>query len=419
MKAVIKPSKATGIAAAPPSKSMAHRMLICAGLSEGESTVKGIAPSQDVLATLDCLEALGAEYKYENETVVIRGADLQNVKDGTVLNCRECGSTLRFFIPIALLTGKEIIFTGSETLMKRPLGVYEDMCAEHGFVFKREKRKAAGSAGQNEKAEEIADCIRIQGRLRSGEYRIPGNISSQFISGLLFALPKSGGSSAIAIIPPVESRPYIDMTVQALKEFGVEAVWKDENTLFINAGQKYISKSTAVEGDYSNAAFLEAFNLAGGDVKVGGLKDDSLQGDKIYKALFDQIKSGTPNIDISDCPDLGPVLMAAAALKDGAFFTGTKRLKIKESDRGEAMKQELEKFGIRAEVEEDSITVHKGALRSPMAELDGHNDHRIVMALSVLASVTGGVIDGAQAVNKSFPDFFDKIKKLGIDAELK
>lgn len=400
---------------------MAHRMLICAGLSEGESEVKGIAPSQDVLATLDCLEALGAEYTYENETVIIRGADLNNAKSRTVLNCRECGSTLRFFIPIALLTGKEMIFIGSETLMKRPLSVYEDLCAEQGFVFERGKCRAetAGPAGNDEKMKEAADCIRVRGRLQSGEYHIPGNISSQFISGLLFALPKTGGSSVISLIPPVESRPYIDMTIQALKEFGVGAKWQNKNTLAIKPDQNYISKETSVEGDYSNAAFLEAFNIAGGSVKVEGLNENSLQGDKIYKALFEQINAGTPKIDISDCPDLGPVLMAAAAIKGGATFTGTRRLKIKESDRGEAMKRELEKLGISVEAEDDRITVHKGNLRRPETELDGHNDHRIVMALSVMASLTGGVIDGAQAVRKSFPDFFEKIKALGIDVELK
>ena len=414
MKAVIEPSKANGKVFAPPSKSMAHRMLICAGLSEGESTVHGIAPSQDVLATLDCLKALGAEYTYENETVIIRGADLNNVKSGTVLNCRECGSTLRFFIPIALLTGKETIFVGSETLMNRPLGVYEELCAEKGFIFER-----GGFELESGVVESRRGCILVRGRLQSGEYRIPGDISSQFISGLLFALPLTGGSSVISIIPPVESRPYIDMTIQALKEFGVEAKWRGENTLVIKAGQKYIFRETSVEGDYSNAAFLEAFNLAGGSVKVEGLNENSLQGDKIYKVLFEQIKAGTPKIDISDCPDLGPALMAAAAMKDGAVFTGTRRLKIKESDRGEAMKRELEKFGISVNAEDDRITVYKGKLRRPETELDGHNDHRIVMALSVLSSATGGVLDGAQAVNKSFPDFFEKIKTLGIDVELK
>lgn len=400
MKAIIKPSRAAGVIEAPPSKSMAHRMLICAGLSKGESIVHGIAPSRDVLATLDCLEALGAKYKYENDTVVISGVQLDETQDGTVLNCCECGSTLRFFIPIALLTGKRMDFTGSETLLSRPLGVYEELCKNHGFLFERS-----------------ADKITVCGNLRSGEYEVAGNVSSQFISGLLFALSYAGGSSLIKIIPPVESRPYIDMTLQAINEFGIDANWNDENTLRIAGGAGYSPRETKVEGDYSNAAFFEALNLAGGDVTVTGLKEDSLQGDKIYKELFKKI-GGSDVIDISNCPDLGPILMAAAAMKGETHFTGTKRLRIKESDRGEAMKAELEKFGVKTEIGEDEIIVYGGRLSAPESELSGHNDHRIVMSLSVISSITGGVIEGAQAVNKSFPDFFDKLKKLGIEVSL-
>ena len=400
MKAVIRPSKADGTVQAPPSKSMAHRELICAGLSSGESIIKNISPSQDVLATLDCLKALGADFTYNGDIVKIKGADLSKVIDGSVLSCRECGSTLRFFIPIALLTGKSIKFIGSETLLKRPLSVYEELCAANGFLFER---------GDG--------FINVKGLLGAGEYEIAGNVSSQFISGLLFALPLAAGDSRIRIIPPIESRPYINMTLSALAEFEVNAEWTDNTTLFIKGNQKYSPKNLSVEGDYSNAAFLEALNLAGGSVNVTGLNENSLQGDKVYSELFERLKTGTPEINISDCPDLGPVLMAAASLKNGATFIGTNRLKIKESDRGEAMKCELEKFGIKMDIGDDIITVHKGELKKPKVPLYGHNDHRVVMALSVLATVVGGEIDGAEAVNKSFPDFFDKLKKLGIEVQ--
>ena len=400
MKAIIKASKASGTVQAPPSKSMSHRELICAGLSKGESVIKNIAPSQDVLATLDCLKALGAEFIYEGDTVKIKGADLNNVSDGTVLSCRECGSTLRFFIPIALLTGKVIKFTGSETLLKRPLSVYEELCASKGFSFERGD-----------------EFIKVNGSLGAGDYEVAGNVSSQFISGLLFALPLAEGDSRVRIIPPIESRPYINMTLSAIADFGVIARWEDDTTLYVKGNQEYDPRTLSVEGDYSNAAFFEALNLAGGSVKVTGLNENSLQGDKVYTKLFELIKGETPKIDISNCPDLGPVLMAAAALKNGATFTGTNRLKIKESDRSDAMKRELEKFGIKTDIGDDVITVHAGKLKTPETELCGHNDHRIVMALSVLAAVTGGTIEGAQAVNKSFPDFFDRLKSLGIEVQ--
>ncbi len=392
MKVEIKPGRAVGVVSAPPSKSMAHRLLICAGLSKGESKVYGIAPSQDVLATLDCLKALGADFTYENDTVVINGADINSVPDNAVLDCRECGSTLRFFIPIALLTGKRISLRGSETLMQRPLSVYEELCRQKGFEFKR-------------KDGEITVC----GSLSFGEYTVNGNISSQFISGLLFALSCLKEDSIINILPPVESRPYIDMTLSALKSFGIDAFWKNDTTLFISGAYAYSAREMSVEGDYSNTAFFEALRLLGGDVKISGLCPNSLQGDKIYLELFEKLKSPSPKINISDCPDLGPVLMAAAAALNGAHFTGTKRLKIKESDRGAAMKAELEKFSVAVDLYEDEIIVHPSRLKKPTEILHGHNDHRIVMALSVLSTLTGAVIADAQAVNISFPDILSRL----------
>ncbi len=400
MKAIIKPSTAKGSVKAPPSKSIAHRMLICAGLSANESTIRGIAPSKDILATLDCLSAIGASYTYEDSCVTIKGGRLSSDENTYDFKCRECGSTLRFFIPIALLTDHRSIFSGSETLMNRPLSVYEDISREKGYLFEREDKGIA-----------------VKGRLTSGIYRVKGNISSQFISGLLFALPLVKGDSKIELIPPVESRSYINMTLQALKLFGIDAGWENENTLYIKGDQEYKAVDTEVEGDYSNAAFLEALNLTGGDVTVTGLDKESLQGDKVYGEYFEKIKKGNAVLDISNCPDLGPVLFAAAALLGGAKFTGTRRLRIKESDRAQAMKEELIKFGIQVDVEENSVYVHQGEVKAPSCEVCGHNDHRIVMALSNIAVKTGAVIEGAQAVAKSFPDFFDKLKSLGIEVE--
>ena len=401
MRVEIQPCRPRGTVTAPPSKSMAHRLLICAGLSDGESIVRRLAFSEDVKATIDCLRALGAEIRIDGDTAYVTGADVrQAIGRVAELPCRECGSTLRFFTPLCMLSGEERVLKGSSYLMTRPMSAYEDIAQYQGIRFERSD-----------------DCITVQGKMKSGIYEVPGNISSQFISGLLFALPLLDGDSEIHILPPVESKPYIDMTVQALADFGI-VIENDGNIYKVNGGQSCKAADVTVEGDYSNAAFFEALNYAGGDVVVGGLREDSLQGDKVYKILFEKIKSGSGSIDISDCPDLGPVLFAVAALCDGATFTGTRRLRIKESDRAECMKQELENFGIIAEVGENDVIIRSGTLQIPTQPLDGHGDHRIVMALSVLLTKTGGVIEGAEAVSKSFPDFFDKLKQLHAEVNI-
>ena len=437
MQVEIKPSVLHGTVTAPPSKSMAHRLLICAGLSEGESVVRRLAFSQDVKATIDCLRALGAEIRLDGDTAYVKGTDVRKkIGKTAVLNCNECGSTLRFFTPLCMLCGEERVLRGSPYLMTRPMDVYEKIARDQGIRF--------------EKAE---DHLTVEERLKSGVYEVAGNISSQFISGLLFTLPLLDGDSEIRILPPVESKPYIDMTVAALKEFGVQIELSNPQSrdtsvrdsflagdgsplvlrtfpqrghlrkgslsmiYRIKGKQSYHPADVTVEGDYSNAAFFEALNYAGSSVRIEGLRENTLQGDSVYKILFKNIKDGIDPIDIADCPDLGPVLFAVAALCGGARFTGTRRLRIKESDRADAMRQELQKLGIGVEVGENEVIVHGGTLRQPTEVLSAHGDHRIVMALSVLLTVTGGVIDGAQAVNKSFPDFFEKLQSLGSEVK--
>ena len=400
MRVTIKPSVAHGTVAAPPSKSMAHRLLICAGLSRGESVIRNLAFSKDVKATIACLRALGAEIRLDGDSAYIKGIDItESVGNTVVLPCNECGSTLRFFIPLCLMCGEKRVLTGTEYLMNRPLSVYEAIAADQGLVF-----------------EKTAESLTVQGRLHSGVYEVAGNISSQFISGLLFALPLLDGDSEIRLIPPVESKPYIDMTVSALRDFGIE-ITADDNIYRIKGGQSYCPQELTVEGDWSNAAFFEALNTAGSDVTVTGLREDSLQGDRIYKILYKNIKEQKIPIDVADCPDLGPVLFAVAALYGGAEFTGTRRLRIKESDRAAAMRDELMKLGVRVDVGENDVTVYDDMLHAPTEPLSGHGDHRIVMALSVLLTKVGGVIDGAEAVGKSFPDFFDRLQDLGVDIQ--
>lgn len=454
----INPSFAKGIMTAPPSKSMAHRNLICAALAQGKSTIHNIDFSEDIKATISCLESLGVKIQVTSDdnststgavcksdtgetSLIVFGTGGKFTAEPHSLFCNESGSTLRFFIPIAMLSDQEAIFTGSQTLLSRPLSVYEDICLKQGITFEHlecsEKAQAKQTATKNptnHKEEKTSQQsyrqLKLHGKLQPDNFSIPGNISSQFITGLLFVLPLLDSDSTITLTDSIESRAYIDMTIQTQKCFGIQIEWKNENTLFIKGRQKYTATEQTVEGDYSNAAFFEAFNSIGGNVTIKGLNPNSLQGDKIYLEYFKALQKDFCTIDISDCPDLGPILFVIAALHHGAKFTGTKRLKIKESDRGSVMCQELAKLGITSNQRENEIII--SSLPDKMQQnqqssqentvpqsvtLLGHNDHRIVMALTVLLTKVGGTIEGVEAVRKSLPDFFNRIKKLGIDFE--
>ena len=394
----IQPGRPQGVIAAPPSKSMAHRLLLCAGLSAGESHVRGVQLSDDIRATVDCLRAFGATVRLDGDLATVQGVDPRCIKSA-LLPCNACGSTLRFFLPLCLLGSEPMTLTGTETLLQRPLTVYETLCADQGLRFER-----------------TAKGILVQGPLSPGVFDIPGNISSQFVTGLLYALPLLDGGSELRLLLPVESRPYIDLTLQALRAFGITFT-AEENRFRIPGGQQFRARDCAVEGDASNAAFLEALNLIGGSVTVTGLNPASLQGDRVYRDCFRQLQDGFAELDLTDCPDLAPVLFAAAALLHGGRFTGTARLRIKESDRGEAMREELRKFGCELRVEDNAVTVPPCVLCKPDVPLDGHNDHRIVMALAVLACKFGGVLRGAEAVEKSYPTFFEDLRALHIETE--
>ena len=213
----------------------------------------------------------------------------------------------------------------------------------------------------------------------------------------------------------MESRSYINLTVSALERFGVKVVWEDEYTLYIKGGQKYTATDVTVEGDYSGAAFIDALGLFDGEVEIDGLAEDSIQGDRVYREHFASLLRGTPAIRIDDCPDLGPILFAVAAAKSGGIFSGTRRLKIKESDRAAAMAEELTKFGASVSIYDDKVVVYPADFHKPTQLLLGHADHRIVMSLAVLLTLVGGEIDGAEAVKKSYPAFFDDLRALGIE----
>ena len=398
MKVKIEQGIAHGKISAPPSKSMAHRLLISAALANGVSTIRGVSKCDDVTATLDCLYNLGVRTEILGDDVKIHGKNFSEIKASSTLWCKESGSTLRFLIPLALLSKNTIVFGGMPSLMARPMDVYADIAREKGLNF-------------------IADgeTIVTRGPLKSGEYKLPGNVSSQFISGLLFALPTLKGDSTIKITSSLESRPYINLTMKAIAEFGIKTEWLDDYTIKIPGGQTYLPCELTVEGDFSGSAFPDALNLLGGTVEISGLSENSEQGDKVYRRHFSSISEGIPTIHIGDCPDLGPILFALSAAKSGAVFDGTRRLKIKESDRASAMAEELKKFGASISVYEDTVVIYPKEFHAPDKVLYGHNDHRIVMALSILATVFGGEIDGAEAVKKSYPSFFNDLRRLGIE----
>lgn len=392
----VSPSMPKGDITAPPSKSYAHRALICAGLANGKSKISNISFSDDIKATLECLTALGAKIEIQANTAEITGINDYSAFKSAVLNCNESGSTLRFFIPICLLSEDEITLNGTQKLISRPLSVYEDIASDQGILFQKE-----------------LNSVKVKGRIKPCSFSVKGNISSQFISGLLFALPLLEKNSEINIIPPFESKPYVDMTVAILKEFGIDIEYSDLN-IKVKGNQQYRAQNLTVEGDWSNAAFLYAFRACGADVNVLGVDMHSSQGDKICLKYFNALKSGVPELDLTDCPDLAPIMFAFAGVNNGAEFTGTDRLRFKESDRISCMQTELEKFGIKLLVGDNRVSIDSSEFHAPSFEIYGHNDHRIVMANAFLLCKTGGKIQGFEAVKKSFPDFFDVIMKAGV-----
>ena len=414
------PARIGGTVSAPPSKSMAHRAVLCSALAKGTSHIENLEFSKDISATLAAAGQLCARVESGPADVLVEGLGHFRPVFGPV-DCCESGSTLRFLIPLASLTGQSITFVGRGRLMERPQSVYETLYREQNLHFEQ-------ANGQ----------LTVAGSLRSGEYTLAGNVSSQFISGLLFALPLLDGDSTLHLIPPVESRSYIEMTRAAQRRFGVESRWQDENTLFLPGGQQYAPCDYTVEGDYSQAAFPAVLGAVQGGVTLKGLSADTLQGDAAILGILrrcgaelsvtdEGIRLGKAllrgtDIDLADCPDLGPVLMVLGLFCEGTTtIRNAERLRIKESDRIAAMEAELRACGGVLESEGGTITIHgcAGKLHAPAAPLHGHNDHRVVMSLTVLALAAGLPlsIDDAEAVQKSWPHFFEAIKPLGAEVE--
>lgn len=398
MKVKILPSKTSGEVSAPPSKSFAHRYLIGSVLSRGKCVIKNIADSDDISATLSCIEQLGGSVTKDGNTVTVIPTNEKQIENA-VFDCKESGSTLRFFIPVVLATGaKNCTFLGSERLLARGIKEYEKLFENSDVTIKSDEKS-----------------IEISGKLTAGNYEISGEVSSQYTTGMLFALSVLDGKSTLKITGNAESRAYVDMTIKVLKDFGADIKETEKNFFEINGKGRLSPGEFTVEGDWSNAAFLIALSRLVGTISVSGLNENSVQGDRFSSVAFDALDGENAEIDLKDCPDLAPILFAYAAYKNGGKFTNTRRLRVKESDRANVMAEELKKFGANVKVYENSVEVEKTQLKPPIVPLCGHNDHRIVMALSVLAAVFGAEIDGAEAVNKSYPDFFRVIKKAGVN----
>ena len=412
------PARIGGTVSAPPSKSMAHRAVLCSALAKGTSHIENLEFSKDISATLAAAGQLCARVESGPADALVEGLGHFRPVFGPV-DCCESGSTLRFLIPLASLTGQSITFVGRGRLMERPQSVYETLYREQNLHFEQ-------ANGQ----------LTVAGSLRSGEYTLAGNVSSQFISGLLFALPLLDGDSTLHLIPPVESRSYIEMTRAAQAAFGVTSHWLDDTTLCIPGGQQYHPRDYIVEGDYSQAAFLAVLGAVKGGITLTGLAAKTLQGDAAILdilrrcgAKFTQTEAGLVfeqaplhgvDIDLADCPDLGPVLMVLGLLCEGTtVIRNAERLRIKESDRIAAMEAELRACGGVLSSEGGTITVQgcKPRLHAPEAPLSGHNDHRVVMSLTVLALAADIplAINEAEAVQKSWPHFFDALKPLGVE----
>lgn len=419
MIAKVFPGKCSGKITIPPSKSMAHRAIICASLANGVSRIDNIAYSQDILTTIEGMRALGAEIITHDDFIEVTGVKKPLISSKQEIFCNESGSTLRFFIPIFSLTNQKIVFSGKGRLMDRPQSVYETIFKEQGLSFIQEN-----------------GTISIEGALKPQKYCLQGNVSSQFISGLLFALPLCDQASTIEIKDPFESRSYVSLTMQMLEHFGIEVEFSDSHTIYIKGRQEYHSGCYSVEGDYSQLAFFACLAALNHDLEVSGVHHNSKQGDKAILKLLKQAnvsfkesvngysicKSEVTGseIDLADCPDLGPILCVLAAFAKGTtHIKNAGRLRIKESDRIAAMECELKKLGVNIRSEESDIYIEGCSSYEGGVIFDGHNDHRIVMSLAIAATMCQQpcTIQGAQAVQKSYPQFFEDLTSLGIEVE--
>jgi len=403
MVVTINPRKLKGEVSVPPSKSVAHRLIIAAALSKGTSKVENLSFSKDITATVNAMRALGAKIDIKGDTALIRG--IEKVPAKAEIDCCESGSTLRFLIPVACALGVETTFLGQGKLPQRPITPYLEELPKHGAEFDYQGTMP----------------FTVKGKLISGEYRIPGDISSQFVTGLIFALALLKGESRITLTSPLQSRPYVDITASCLKKCGVRV----EETAggYAVKGGEMKGFDASVEGDYSQAAFFCVANSLGSDIDITGLDEKSCQGDKKIVEICKEIvynKNGglkAFELDCSDIPDLVPILAVLASFCDGkSRISNVARLRIKESDRLSAIGSCLNALGGKVTPGEDFLEI-QGVQSLNGGTVDCFNDHRIAMAAAVAATRSTAPVTllGAQCVEKSYPDFFRVYKSLGGD----
>lgn len=425
------PAKLSGTVVPPPSKSQAHRVLIAAALAQGESVISNVALSQDIQATLGCLQELGAEFSIDGSTVTVQGMGataMSPLRRMALprLDCGESGSTLRFLIPIALAVRGGGIFTGRGRLMERPLAPYERLFREKGIVWEQQD-----------------GVLTVQGLLTPGEYALAGNVSSQFFTGLLFALPLLDGPSALLPTTFLESEGYISMTLEAMARFGVElaATLSLPPQWHAQGRQTYVPQRVAVEADWSQAGFWYAAQVLGNPVAVAGLDPDSAQPDRVVAQFARQLtggkaagtgwedggktggrrgEDGGTELDVSGCPDLVPPLAAMAALCPGreTRLVNAGRLRAKESDRLSAVTQVLTALGAEVAEGADFLRIRGRETLPGGVTVDSCNDHRIAMMTAILATRCQRpvVLTGAGSVAKSYPDFWEEYRRLGGQA---
>ncbi|HJB30961.1 MAG TPA: 3-phosphoshikimate 1-carboxyvinyltransferase [Candidatus Oscillibacter excrementavium] len=400
----ITPKKLSGAVTPPPSKSQAHRLLIAAALAEGTSTLHNIARSQDIEATLRCVTALGGSWTETSPgTLTVTGIGGRRFSGGELprLDCGESGSTLRFFIPIALAVAGGGIFTGHGRLMERPQGPYFQLFDKKGIFY-----------------EQKDGVLTVRGALTPGEYVLPGNVSSQFFTGLLFALPLLDGVSAVVSSTEIESQAYITMTLEAMRQAGVPVAERPGLRSFEVLHAAYHPFAATVEADWSQAAFWYAANFLDSRVEIRDLNPDSGQGDKVVSELYWQLaRPGDAEIDVSGCPDLLPPLAVMAAVRSGTTrFVNAARLRIKESDRLSTITAALTALGAEVHEEPDRLII-VGKPSLPGGTVDCANDHRIAMMAAIAATGCTGPVTvlGAECVQKSYPDFWEVYNTLGGD----
>lgn len=404
MNVTITPRLLQGTITPPPSKSQAHRVLIAAALSGGESTLKNVALSQDIEATIRCLAVLGASFRWEGDTLAVTGLAGKPASRGELplLDCGESGSTLRFLIPIALAVLGGGRFAGHGRLMERPQGPYFDLFREKGISF-----------------EQKDGVLAVDGRLEPGTFSLPGNVSSQFITGLLYALPLLSGDSEIVLTTSLESRGYVDMTLDVLNQFGVRVEHQDYARFRVPGNQSFQARDLTVEADWSNAAFWYAAALLESDVDIQGLDTHSTQGDAAIAGHYWTLaRPAEAEIDVSGCPDLVPPLAAMAALRGEGLTTrlvNAARLRIKESDRLSTVTEVLNALGADVEEHDDHLVIHGRDTLPGGVTVSGHNDHRIAMMAAVAATNCDApvTITGAECVKKSYPNFWADYEALG------